>query len=97
MQNEGLTRLVFYGISDEMEVAYVTLQGVNIKLVGIVEDDEKFIPQILFGHEVEPVSRIKEIKPDCVLITSLTENGKKREKLEKIFGPRAILIKDICL
>lgn len=97
MQKTGLKRLVFYGISDEMEVAYVTLQGVNIKLVGIVEDDEIFTPQFLFGYEVEPVSRIKELKPDCVLITSLTENGKKREKLEKIFGPRTVLIKDICL
>jgi len=28
-------------VSDEMEIAYVTLQGLNLKLVGIVEDDEK--------------------------------------------------------
>jgi len=97
MQNKGLKRIVFYGISDEMEVAYITLQGVNLKLVGIVEDDEKFVPKIIFGYEVEPVSRVNELKPDCVLLTSLTENGKKREKLEKIFGPKSIYIKDICL
>ena len=97
MQNKGLKRIVFYGISDEMEVAYITLQGVNLKLVGIVEDDEKFVPKIIFGYEVEPVSRVNELKPDCVLITSLTENGKKREKLEKIFGSKSIYIKDICL
>jgi DNA-binding Lrp family transcriptional regulator len=97
MQNRGLKRLVFYGISDEMEVAYITLQGVNLNLVGIVEDDEKFNPQIIFGYEVEPVSRVQELKPDCILITSLTENGKKREKLEKIYGPNSICIKDICL
>ena len=97
MQNRGLKRLVFYGISDEMEVAYITLQGVSLKLIGIVEDDEKFTPKIIFGYEVEPVSRVKELKPDCVLITSLTENGEKREKLEKIFGSKPIYIKDICL
>jgi len=97
MQNKGLKRLVFYGISDEMEVAYITLQGVSLKLVGIVEDDEKFKPQILFGFEVEPVSRVKDLKPDCVLITSLMENGKKRERLQEVFGPSSIYIKDICL
>ncbi|MBM4340285.1 MAG: winged helix-turn-helix transcriptional regulator [Deltaproteobacteria bacterium] len=97
MQNKGLKRLIFYGISDEMEVAYITLQGVTLKLVGIVEDDEKFKPQIIFGYEVEPVSRVQELKPDCILITSLTENGKKRENLVKIYGSRSVCIKDICI
>jgi DNA-binding Lrp family transcriptional regulator len=97
MQNRGLRRIVFYGISDEMEVAYITLQGVNLKLVGIVEDDEKFNPKIIFGHEIEPVSRVQELKPDCILITSLTENRQKRERLKEIYGSNSICIKDICL
>ena len=96
MQHDGLQRIVFYGVSDEMEIAYVTLQGVNLKLVGIVEDDEKFEPQFIFGYELEPVSRIVELKPECVLITSLTENGYKRERLRKMFYPKSICIKDIC-
>jgi hypothetical protein len=61
MRNKGVERIVFYGVSDEMEVAYITLQGINLKLVGIVEDEEKLKPQIIFGHEVEPVSRIQEL------------------------------------
>ncbi|NWG02545.1 MAG: winged helix-turn-helix transcriptional regulator [Syntrophaceae bacterium] len=97
MQREGMRRIVFYGVSDEMEVAYITLQGVNLKLVGIVEDDEKFKPQIIFGYEAEPVSRVQELKPDCILITSLIENGIKREKVKKIYGQNSICIKDICL
>jgi DNA-binding MarR family transcriptional regulator len=97
MQRDGLQRIVFYGVSDEMEVAYITLQGVNLKLVGIVEDDEKFEPQIIFGYEIEPVSRVAELKPDGILITSLTENGQKRERLKSIFNQNSICIKDICL
>jgi len=96
MQRDGMRRIAFYGLSDEMEVAYITLQGVNLKLVGIVEDDEKMIPQIIFGFEIEPVSRVPELKPDCILITSLIENGKKRERLEKIYRSNSICIKDIC-
>lgn len=97
IQNAGFKRIVFYGLSDEMEVAYITLQGTNLKLVGIVEDDEKFEPQIIFGFEVEPISRIEGLRSDCILITSLKENEKKREKLKKIYGASSILIKDICL
>ena len=97
MQADGLQRIAFYGVSDEMEVAYVTLQGVNLKLVGIVDDDEKMTPQIIFGYEIEPVSRVQELKPDGILITSLTENEQKRERLGGIFKKNSICIKDICV
>jgi DNA-binding MarR family transcriptional regulator len=96
MQSHGLQRIVFYGVSDEMEVAYITLQGVNLKLVGIVDDDEKVTSRIIFGYEIEPVSRVQELKPDCIMITSLIENEKKKETLKKIFGLNSIYIKDIC-
>jgi DNA-binding MarR family transcriptional regulator len=95
MEQDGFNRIAFYGISDEMEIAYITLQGVNLKLVGIVEDDEKFTPQIMFGHELEPVSRIKELKPDCILITSLVEKDLKKEKIKNFLENKDICIKDI--
>ena len=97
IQRDGMKRIVFYGVSDEMEVAYITLQGVALKLVGIVEDDEKVVPEIIFGFEIDPVSRVRELKPDCILITSLTENQQKRERLEGIFDQNSICIKDICV
>jgi DNA-binding PadR family transcriptional regulator len=97
MQRHGLQRIVFYGVTDEMEVAYVTLQGVNLKLVGIVDDDEKVTSRIVFGYQIEPVSRAHELKPDCILITSLIENEKKRDRLKSIFGQKSICIKDICV
>ena len=96
MESHGLQRIVFYGVSDEMEVAYITLQGVNLKLVGIVDDDEKVTSRIIFGYEIEPVSRVQELKPDCIMITSLIENEKKKETLKEIFGLNSIYIKDIC-
>jgi predicted transcriptional regulator len=96
MQRDGLQRVVFYGVSDEMEVAYITLQGVNLKLVGIVEDDEKFTPQFIFGYELESVSRINELKPDCVLITSLTKTEQKRKRLKVLLDINQISVKDIC-
>ena len=96
MQHDGSERIVFYGVSDEMEVAYITLQGVNLKLVGIVEDDGEFIPQFIFGYELEPVSRVQELKPDGILITSLMGSEEKRERLQGILNRDSICIKDIC-
>jgi DNA-binding MarR family transcriptional regulator len=97
MQRDGAERVVFYGVSDEMEIAYVSLQGVKLKLVGIVEDDEKCKPQIIFGFELEPVSRVQELKPNCILITTLAENELKKQRLRNIIEDKDISIKDICL
>jgi DNA-binding Lrp family transcriptional regulator len=96
MENEGIERIVFYGVSDEMEIALITLQGTNLKLVGIVEDDEKFSARIILGYELEPVSRIKELRPDGILITSLAESVGKKERLKKMIDLGKVYVKDIC-
>ena len=81
MQNKGVERIVFYGVSDEMEIAYVTLQGLNLKLVGIVEDEDKMDRKEVFGVELMGVDHIEELKPDAILITTLTGQDEKRERL----------------
>jgi len=97
MQNRGVERIVFYGVSEEMEVAYITLQGISLKLVGIVEDDEKLNPKIIFGHEVKPVSRIQELKPHGVLITSLERCDQREERLRTLLDDKKVYITDISL
>ena len=97
MEREGVERVVFYGVSDEMEIAYITLQGVNLKLVGIVEDDDKVSPKFIFGYQLEPVSRINEFNPDSVLVTSLVESEEKKERVRKLIDTSRISINDICL
>ncbi len=96
MRASGVERVVLYGLGDEMEVAYVTLQEMDLNLVGIVEDDEKFKPKFIFGYELERVSRVVELKPDCVLITSLMECEEKRVRITAFLDPHQISVKDIC-
>jgi DNA-binding MarR family transcriptional regulator len=74
MQNMGIKRIAFYGISDEMEVAYVTLQGLEMELVGIV-DGEKNSRKELFGYKVIGLREVKVLNPDAILITSLRDQN----------------------
>ena len=97
MQRKGRKRIVFYGVSDEMEVAYITLQGVNLNLVGIVEDDERFQPGIILGYELEPVSRIHELKPEGILITSIEDTDRRWEKLRSFLDLKKLSVHDICV
>ncbi|MBS3919013.1 MAG: winged helix-turn-helix transcriptional regulator [Deltaproteobacteria bacterium] len=84
MENSGAKRIVFYGISDEMEIAYVTLQGVNLKLIGIVEDQEKINRWEILGFEVKDLRQIEALRPDAILITSLTGMDERKERLKQM-------------
>ena len=92
MQNSGIERIVFYGVSDEMEIAYITLQGVNLKLVGIIEDEDKMNQKEVFGFEVKEVGQIETLTPDAILITSLVGQEERVEKLRKLLGLREVRI-----
>jgi DNA-binding MarR family transcriptional regulator len=84
MENSGVKRIVFYGISDEMEIAYITLHGVNLKLIGIVEDQEKINRAEILGFEVKDLREIETLKPDAILITSLTGLDERKERLRQM-------------
>jgi hypothetical protein len=95
MQNRGVERIVFYGVSDEMEIAYVTLQGSSLKLVGIVEDQEKMNRKKIFGFELTEVNQVETLKPDAVLITSLIDMDGKEQNLRKFLDLGRVRIANI--
>ena len=70
MQNRGVKRVAFYGVNDEMEVAYITLQGLDMKLVGILDDENNWGKEI-FGYKVIGPGAVKSLNPDAILITSM--------------------------
>ena len=72
MQSSGVERVAFYGLGDEMEVAYITLQGLDMKLVGII-DDEKNWGKKIFGYKVVSPKEVTGLGPDAILVTSLRE------------------------
>jgi DNA-binding MarR family transcriptional regulator len=71
MQSSGVKRVAFYGLSDEMEVAYITLQGSDMKLVGIADEDGGKQGTRLLGHKVLSLGEVKGLNPDAILITCL--------------------------
>jgi DNA-binding MarR family transcriptional regulator len=70
MQNSGVKRVAFYGLGDEMEVAYITLQGLDMKFVGIVDGGENLGKKI-FGYKVVAPHEVKHLNADAILITSM--------------------------
>jgi DNA-binding MarR family transcriptional regulator len=71
MQNNGVKRVAFYGVSDEMEIAYVILQGTDMELVAIVDGDDEVRTQTVLGRKAENPVIIENLKADAILITSI--------------------------
>lgn len=92
MQNTGMERIVFYGVGPEMEIAYITMQGVNLKLVGIVEDEEKIKQNEIFGFKLKGIKEIEKLKPDAVLITSLAGQDERAERLKNFIEIQGVRI-----
>jgi len=91
MASQGVKRVVFYGVSDEMEVAYVTLQGTNMELIAIVDDNDGVKGKDILGRKTEDPDEIESMGADAILITSILEkekivkNLKKRKPKVKLF------------
>jgi len=92
MERRGIERIVFYGLSDAMEVAFLKLQGSKMRLVGILDDEEKNGAENCFGHELKNVSQIVGLKTDAILITSLNDGEKKEEQLKEYIDPAKVII-----
>jgi DNA-binding MarR family transcriptional regulator len=80
MQNSGVRRVAFYGLGDEMEVAYITLQGLDMELVGILEKNASLGKKKIFGHYIYNIKEIRHLNPDAILITTIND----REKIYRL-------------
>ena len=86
MQRDGVKRVAFFGVSDEMEIAYITLQGSDMKLIGIADGDEGKQGTRLLGHKVLRLREAKELNPDAILITSMQQQPSYIKTLTKQKG-----------
>lgn len=61
-------KIVFCGVDELAEIAYITLQEFDIELVAIV--DAEIGNKGFFNHTVRPLEDLKKIDYDRILITS---------------------------
>ena len=95
MQNSGVRRVAFYGLGDEMEVAYITLQGLDMELVGILEKNASLGKKKIFGRYIYNIKEIRHLNPDAILITTINNREKMMKKLLEINGLDGIRIESL--
>jgi len=70
---QGIKRVVFYGVSDIAEIAYISLHETTIKMVAVV--DEKKAGNIFLGNVVKSLDILESLSFDRILVTSMDQEG----------------------
>ena len=67
LEDGNVRRVVFFGVSDFAEMAYLGMRETSIEMVAVV--DEKKKGQLFFGRTVESLSVLGELSYDRLLVT----------------------------
>jgi len=81
LENQSLTRIIFYGAGDLAEIAYISLQETGIQLVAIV-DDVKMGTRFMKFVVADPV-RLETFAYDRILVTTINSRSAILEKIRR--------------
>ena len=98
MEQEGVQHIVFYGIGEIAEIAYILLQQQNqMKLAGVI--DEHHAGSLFMKQKVGTADELGALSFDKIIITSFEETPDIILKLEqrKIPADKILSLKDAAL
>jgi DNA-binding MarR family transcriptional regulator len=95
LRQAGVRRIVFYGVSDEMEIAYITLHGTGLELVGIVDDDPAKQNAKFFDFVIRSPEELATWGPDGILITVVKARKEIRKRLENHYAGSVFKIESL--
>jgi len=90
LAEDGRKRIVFYGVGEAAELAYLCVREMDLELVGVV--DEGRTGQRFLDMTVLDPSLLPTLAYDCVVITSFSNGEAVRERLEKAGVPADVTV-----
>ena len=92
LMEKGVGRIVFYGVSDLAEIAYISLQETPIEIVGVADDRKQ--DQSFFGLTITGLACLNSLEYDAILITvdESTDDAVDRLKREQISADRIVMV-----
>ncbi len=79
----GIRTIVLYGASDTAEIVYSAVQKTEITVTGVVDNDPEKVGTLFYGTVVQSPSRINDIRPDALIITSFARQNEILNTLEE--------------
>ena len=82
LKTRGVTRVVFYGAGEVMEVTYRLSKVLGLQVLGVVDDDFARHGLMKDGLLVEAPGTINQLAPDAVVITTFRHAREIRLKID---------------
>jgi len=90
LEKEGVSDIVFYGLSSLAEIAYLSLQETNLNLSAIIDDEH--IGNKFFGYTVAGLEDISSYKFDSLMITAITSVDEINTRLHEQNIPSEMIL-----
>ena len=82
LAEQGRKRLVFYGVGEAAELAYLCVKEMDLELMGVL--DAEHAGRRFLDHTVLHPSALAGLRYDCVVITSFDDGDLSRRQLEML-------------
>lgn len=87
MINAGVKTILIWGDGEIAELCYISLRGLPIKLIGVVDDNKK--DNGFFGHHIYSFEDVENLEYDAILIASFDKT--ETEEIETLgIDPRKV-------
>jgi len=68
LEKKDVRKIIFAGADEVAEIAYITLQETNLKLIGVLDEEKK--GKLFFGRPIKPIKSAVEMDYDIIVVTS---------------------------
>ena len=81
LERSGQKKIIFAGVDEVTDIAFITLHETGLELTGVVDDEKK--GDLFFGREIREIGACKSLQHDCVVITSYLQRDAIEQALVK--------------
>lgn len=85
LADDGIKKVIFAGVDEVAEIAYLSLQEFDIELAGVVDDDRA--GKVFFKYKIMPSEELRKLDTNYVILSSFL----KREEIYETLLDRGIM------
>jgi len=89
-QKRGVKKVVFYGANDLAEIAFISLRGTDIQLIGVADEEKQ--GKDFLGFTVKSITELKKAGFDRIIVTTIDSKEAQLDTLLRKKIPREKIV-----